>query len=79
MSGALLFTLLPNSIYITQAGMATKEDVESDAQEGVRAPLMANVAGSASGSGGGNLWMVYLSTFVAICGSYEFGCCVSDC
>lgn len=59
--------------------MATKEDVESDAQEGVRAPLMVNVAGSASGSGGGNLWMVYLSTFVAICGSYEFGCCVSDC
>ncbi|CAN6558572.1 unnamed protein product [Malus baccata var. baccata] len=55
--------------------MATKEDVESDAQEGVRAPLMANVAGSAGGSGGGNLWMVYLSTFVAICGSYEFGCC----
>lgn len=22
-------------------------------------------------------WMVYLSTFVAVCGSYEFGCCVS--
>lgn len=24
-----------------------------------------------------NLWMVYLSTFVAVCGSYEFGACVS--
>ena len=23
-------------------------------------------------------WMVYLSTFVAVCGAYEFGCCVSD-
>ncbi|CAN0890200.1 Sugar transporter ERD6-like 7 [Linum grandiflorum] len=23
-----------------------------------------------------SLWMVYLSTFVAVCGSYEFGCCV---
>ncbi|XP_050366013.1 sugar transporter ERD6-like 7 [Argentina anserina] len=23
-----------------------------------------------------NQWMLYLSTFVAVCGSYEFGCCV---
>ncbi|KAH0978476.1 hypothetical protein GBA52_028195 [Prunus armeniaca] len=63
--------------------MAIKEDVESDLQEGIRAPLMrvennlADGNGSADGgsSGGGNPWMVYLSTFVAVCGSYEFGCC----
>ncbi|TQD90024.1 hypothetical protein C1H46_024428 [Malus baccata] len=56
--------------------MGIKEDVESDVQEGVRVPLMAEGDQSAGGSGGGNLWMVYLSTFVAVCGSYEFGCCV---
>lgn len=26
---------------------------------------------------GGSLWMVLLSTFVAVCGSFEFGSCVS--
>ncbi|BFG43233.1 hypothetical protein CerSpe_295070 [Prunus speciosa] len=63
--------------------MAIKEDVESDLQDGIRAPLMrvennlADGNGSADGgsSRGGNPWMVYLSTFVAVCGSYEFGCC----
>lgn len=25
----------------------------------------------------GNPWMIYLSTFVAVCGSFEFGTCVS--
>lgn len=24
-----------------------------------------------------SLWMVYLSTFVSVCGSFEFGSCVS--
>ena len=65
--------------------MAIKGDVESDLQEGIREPLMrveknlADGDGSADGgsSRGGNPWMVYLSTFVAVCGSYEFGCCVS--
>ncbi|ONH93709.1 hypothetical protein PRUPE_8G248600 [Prunus persica] len=63
--------------------MAIKGDVESDLQEGIREPLMrveknlADGDGSADGgsSRGGNPWMVYLSTFVAVCGSYEFGCC----
>ena len=67
-----------NSLYIINlAGMGIKEDVESDVQEGVRVPLMAEGDEAAGGSGGGNLWMVYLSTFVAVCGSYEFGSCVS--
>lgn len=26
---------------------------------------------------GGSIWMVLLSTFVAVCGSFEFGSCVS--
>ncbi|PQM34972.1 sugar transporter ERD6-like 7 isoform X1 [Prunus yedoensis var. nudiflora] len=58
--------------------MAIKEDVESDLQEGITDPLMRvekNLADGGS-SRGGNQWMVYLSTFVAVCGSYEFGCCI---
>ncbi|KAL9235839.1 hypothetical protein vseg_010573 [Gypsophila vaccaria] len=31
--------------------------------------------GVGDGSKGGHPWMVYLSTFVAVCGSYEFGAC----
>lgn len=27
---------------------------------------------------GGSLWVVLLSTFVAVCGSFEFGICVSN-
>ncbi|XP_050366008.1 sugar transporter ERD6-like 7 [Argentina anserina] len=46
--------------------MANKEDGESS-----REPLM-NRDGSAHE---GHQWLVYLSTFVAVCGSYEFGCC----
>ncbi|KAL6271721.1 hypothetical protein ACE6H2_028632 [Prunus campanulata] len=73
---AILFVILT-------AGMAIKEDVESDLQDGIRAPLvrvennLVDGDGSADGgsSRGGNPWMVYLSTFVAVCGSYEFGCC----
>ncbi|XP_034229814.1 sugar transporter ERD6-like 7 isoform X2 [Prunus dulcis] len=58
--------------------MAIKEDVESDLQEGITDPLMRvekNLADGGS-SRGGNQWMVYLSTFVAVSGSYEFGCCI---
>ncbi|PQM33065.1 sugar transporter ERD6-like 7 [Prunus yedoensis var. nudiflora] len=58
--------------------MDIKEDVENDLQEGITDPLMRvekNLADGGS-SRGGNQWMVYLSTFVAVCGSYEFGCCI---
>ncbi|PQM33063.1 hypothetical protein Pyn_01737 [Prunus yedoensis var. nudiflora] len=57
--------------------MAIKE--QNDAQE-IREPLVwidNNLAagdGSGHGSTKGDEWMVYLSTFVAVCGSYEFGC-----
>lgn len=49
--------------------MAIKEEVE------VREPLVAVEDGPAHENSKENLWMVYLSTFVAVCGSYEFGTC----
>lgn len=68
--------------------MAIKEDIEkgnNGVHEEVREPLMAsNLAdgndgcGSAQNSSKGSAWMVYLSTFVAVCGSFEFGSCVSN-
>lgn len=68
--------------------MSIKEDVEHGVQEEqIREPLMLaedktmavtdEEDGSANESSKGHPWMVYLSTFVAVCGSYEFGCCVS--
>ncbi|KAF5462577.1 hypothetical protein F2P56_018569 [Juglans regia] len=62
--------------------MAIKEDVESSVQEQTREPLMQgekNLAhgedGSSQKSSQGHHWMIYFSTFVAVCGSYEFGAC----
>ncbi|KAG2693574.1 hypothetical protein I3760_08G102700 [Carya illinoinensis] len=62
--------------------MAIKEDVESSVQEHIREPLMQgekNLAdgedGSSQKSSQGHHWMIYFSTFVAVCGSYEFGAC----
>lgn len=59
--------------------MAIKEqDEENVVEENIRAPLMRGGGeGSGHGSSKEDPWMVYLSTFVAVCGSYEFGCCVS--
>ncbi|KAL6210490.1 hypothetical protein ACLB2K_015722 [Fragaria x ananassa] len=57
--------------------MAIKEDVENVVHENIREPLVRSCGeGSGHGSGKEDQWMVYLSTFVAVCGSYEFGCCV---
>nr|XP_028945053.1 sugar transporter ERD6-like 7 isoform X4 [Malus domestica] len=60
--------------------MAIKENVERDVQkEEVREPLMRVVENKMDGEDGssrGDQWMVYLSTFVAVCGSFEFGSCV---
>ncbi|GKU86696.1 hypothetical protein SLEP1_g1185 [Rubroshorea leprosula] len=58
------------------------EDVINNGDAEVRAPLIhqpKNMVDEEDGTThhhGGNQWMVYLSTFVAVCGSYEFGCCV---
>ncbi|XP_057782551.1 sugar transporter ERD6-like 7 isoform X2 [Salvia miltiorrhiza] len=47
--------------------MAGKQDVERG-EEGSRAPLLA--------AANEDRFMVYLSTFVAVCGSYAFGSCI---
>jgi len=47
----------------------------SKASDAVREQLVdKNMAGSKPDQP----WMVYLSTFVAVCGSFAFGSCVSD-
>ncbi|GLT42554.1 hypothetical protein SLA2020_165470 [Shorea laevis] len=59
--------------------MALGDDINNGDAE-VRVPLVhqpKNKADEEDGTThhhGGNQWMVYLSTFVAVCGSYEFGC-----
>lgn len=71
--------------------MNTKHDVEkgkTSTIEEMREPLLqgqkylpdeggSGSEGQTDQSSRKNLWMVYLSTFVAVCGSYEFGSCVS--
>lgn len=62
--------------------MRNRKDEEDGRQEEIREPLIrvANENGHGSESvhpSNGHPWMVYLSTFVAVCGSYEFGACVS--
>lgn len=61
--------------------MAIKDDVEKaehSNQEEIRAPLMQkdkDGPGSEDQTPKKHEWMVYFSTFVAVCGSYEFGAC----
>lgn len=57
--------------------MAIAEDVEDGGQEAVRQPLVQEETKSIHSSRERGSWMVYFSTFVAVCGSYEFGTCVS--
>jgi len=59
--------------------MDNKEDVEVGKQKGVREPLIGehnNQLVHAS-KDHHHPWMVYFTTFIAVCGSYEFGACVS--
>lgn len=72
--------------------MNTKQGVEKDegnTQEEIREPLIQGQKYLPGEGGSGSEdqmdqsnqkhpWIVYLSTFVAVCGSYEFGCCVSS-
>uniref|UniRef100_A0A2N9IG36 Major facilitator superfamily (MFS) profile domain-containing protein n=1 Tax=Fagus sylvatica TaxID=28930 RepID=A0A2N9IG36_FAGSY len=63
--------------------MAIREDAENPVQEAeIREPLIRDDKTLADGEDGssqksseGHPWMVYFSTFVAVCGSYEFGAC----
>lgn len=63
--------------------MAINEDIENQETggRGVRERLLVlqeqDQAGKDEGTDKGRPWMVYFSTFVAVCGSYEFGTCVS--
>lgn len=68
--------------------MTIKDDIEiGDSKPEVSEPLLVKTLAEQDGSGIGNStrkssegqpWMVYLSTFVAVCGSFEFGACVSS-
>jgi SP family facilitated glucose transporter-like MFS transporter 8 len=60
------------------------ENDHDGALEDAREPLMPNNSSCEEGSGSqcssnntGTAWMVYLSTFVAVAGSFEVGSCVS--
>ncbi|KAJ6973052.1 hypothetical protein NC653_033398 [Populus alba x Populus x berolinensis] len=65
--------------------MAIREKMENDhdgALEDAREPLMLQNSSREEGSGSrcssnntGIAWMVYLSTFVAVAGSFEVGSC----
>ncbi|XP_039156979.1 sugar transporter ERD6-like 7 isoform X1 [Eucalyptus grandis] len=62
--------------------MAINEDIENQEtgdREGVRERLLVlqekDRAGKDEGTDKGRPWMVYFTTFVAVCGSYEFGTC----
>ena len=51
--------------------MDIKEDVEG------KKNLLGHGEDGSSQSSNGHPWMVYFTTFVSVCGSYEFGACVS--
>lgn len=62
--------------------MAINEDEESRGQEQIRESLLQDENSPADGeyepsqkSSQGHHWMVYFSTFVSVCGSFEFGSC----
>lgn len=66
--------------------MAIKQDIEraeNSMQEEIIVPLIPQEKTSSTDENGesqkgskGHQWMVYLSTFVAVCGSFAFGSCV---
>jgi len=51
--------------------------VEEGVQKGIREPLVEKPDHQLVHASKGHPWMVYFCTFVAVCGSYEFGACVS--
>ncbi|XP_059660545.1 sugar transporter ERD6-like 7 [Cornus florida] len=67
--------------------MAIEQDIEkaeNNAPEDIRVPLIPEEKTLADGAGAedetgkdskGHQWMLYFSTFVAVCGSYAFGSC----
>ena len=55
--------------------MATRQDVEKG-NDTTTKPLIGQKKVQIQSNNGG-LWVVLLSTLVAVCGSFEFGSCVS--
>lgn len=60
--------------------MATKAGINNSKKEELRKPLIPQDKDAEihiHKDSDRHEWMVYLSTFVAVCGSYAFGSCVS--
>lgn len=59
--------------------MEIKGDVEGGKQRGVTEPLLGekNKQLVNETKDHHHPWMVYFTTFIAVCGSFEFGTCVS--
>ncbi|KGN47881.1 sugar transporter ERD6-like 7 [Cucumis sativus] len=55
--------------------MAISQDVEESGQEAAGQPFLQDESKWTHNSEERRPWMVYLSTLVAVCGSYEFGTC----
>ncbi|KEH23691.1 sugar porter (SP) family MFS transporter [Medicago truncatula] len=57
--------------------MDIKEDVEGGKQKGIREPLIGEQNNQLvhANKDHHHPWMVYFTTFIAVCGSYEFGAC----
>ncbi|OIW05025.1 hypothetical protein TanjilG_06437 [Lupinus angustifolius] len=55
--------------------MTIKEDVEHGVQKGTKEPLIREHKSQLVPASKRHPWMVYFTTFVAVCGSYEFGAC----
>lgn len=59
--------------------MEIKEEMEDGKQKGMREPLIGEHNNQLVHANKDHHypWMLYFTTFIAVCGSYEFGACVS--
>ncbi|KAK7285417.1 hypothetical protein RJT34_20187 [Clitoria ternatea] len=55
--------------------MAIRENVEDGVRKNIREPLVGEHKEQLVHESKRHPWMVYFTTFVAVCGSYEFGTC----
>lgn len=54
------------------------EKADKRTEKEIRTPLVSESNSQRDGNGVEDQTMVYFSTFVAVCGSYAFGSCVSS-
>jgi len=59
--------------------MEIKEEMEDGKHNGIRKPLLGEHNNQLVNASKDHHypWMLYFTTFIAVCGSYEFGACVS--